>query len=441
MLGIDMLFIFLWVIQPYIWLKTTSFFDHKALKIKVFNFTILFIILFQYLGLPLLYFQLDQQRSIAVSDKFIVFQVFIFTSLTILSLLIGRKIGVYFSSTNLNKQLSSFAYQPRIRNISVTPIKLLGGFSVLILIIYINKIGLKNLAFSVVLGISDINNSSAQARSLMGNAFGGSYHWYKLFMRETLNFSLFFFYAMKLSENDEKFKYSSIFYLLLIASIFSAIMATEKGPILELLIGLFLIYILVKNKSALTFNKIIKISFLLFVPIIAMYLLFMNSSDLFAAISSPFSRILTGQIEPAYHYLEIFPKKIDFLLGRSLPNPRGIFPFEPYNLTKEVMVIVQGEKDGITGSMPTIFWGEMYANFGNTGVAIVPVFVGLYLYIIDSLINKIRLPYSIPLLVWSILHFKALSGTSLSNFLLDLDLIVVFGFTWLINKKLKYGSK
>ena len=34
------------------------------------------------------------------------------------------------------------------------------------------------------------------------------------------------------------------------------------------------------------------------------------------------------------------PKQIDFIWGRSFPNPGGLFPYEPYQLTKEVYNIV-----------------------------------------------------------------------------------------------------
>ena len=97
-----------------------------------------------------------------------------------------------------------------------------------------------------------------------------------------------------------------------------------------------------------------------------MYVYFKGSSSIWVGIQSGISRITTGQMSGLYHYLDIIPDQVDYLLGRSLPNPRGIFPWEHYRLTVEVMNIVHKglAEQGIVGSMPTFFWGEMYANFG-----------------------------------------------------------------------------
>ena len=47
----------------------------------------------------------------------------------------------------------------------------------------------------------------------------------------------------------------------------------------------------------------------------------MNIESLNSALFSVFSRTFTGQIQPAYHYLEFFPEIEPFLLGRSMTNP------------------------------------------------------------------------------------------------------------------------
>jgi len=134
------------------------------------------------------------------------------------------------------------------------------------------------------------------------------------------------------------------------------------------------------------------------------------------------SRAFAGQIQPLYHYLEIFPMKVDYLLGRSLPNPMGILPFEHYNLTVEVMNIVQPWhlEMGVVGTMPTFFWGEMYANFGYFGVVLPPLIVGVVVCLFADLLDRLRpSPLVIAVIVWFALHIKNLSATSLSNYLLD----------------------
>jgi len=77
---------------------------------------------------------------------------------------------------------------------------------------------------------------------------------------------------------------------------------------------------------------------------------------------------------------------------------------------------------GIVGSMPAVYWGEMYANFGMPGVLMSPFFVGLFLYWINSLIFTVKKgPLVIALFVWMIMHLKNISSSSLSNYLIFYD--------------------
>ena len=94
----------------------------------------------------------------------------------------------------------------------------------------------------------------------------------------------------------------------------------------------------------------------------------------------------------------------------------------------------QAELD-VVGSMPTVYWGEMYANFGLAGILVVPFFVGLFLYWINSLIYKIQQgPLVIALYVWLIMHLSNLSQSSLSGyfFFYDTYLIVTLFFYFII---------
>src|SRR5699024_4378745 len=141
-----------------------------------------------------------------------------------------------------------------------------------------------------------------------------------------------------------------------------------------------------------------------------------------------YSRIFTGQLTPAYFYLEIFPSKVDYLLGRSFPNPGGILPWEPYRLTVEVANYINPEllSSDVTGTAPTVFWGEMYANFGFLSIIISSVVVGVILYMFQYIVFK--LPFNsitIGLNTWLILEFQKLALTGLSSFLININLFVV----------------
>jgi hypothetical protein len=178
-------------------------------------------------------------------------------------------------------------------------------------------------------------------------------------------------------------------------------------------------------------TSIVKIFIALLFFLVIFYLNFMGSDNLLDAILQIFSRTFTGSIQPAYHYLEIFPNNEDFLFGRSFPNPMGIMPFEHYKLAEEVMnwKFTNLSELGIVGSMPTVFWAEAYANFGISGVFIVPFLLGIIVWIASYSVNKFEnTPFKVGLLVWLIIHFKGLSITGFSGYIFDFYLIFVIIF-------------
>lgn len=107
-------------------------------------------------------------------------------------------------------------------------------------------------------------------------------------------------------------------------------------------------------------------------------------------------------------------------MGRSFPNPGGILPIESYRLTEEMM------NPNDKGSMPTVFWAEAYANFGILGVIFVPFMIGVVLYAVYYMVDKIEnTPLKIGFFVWLMQHYKTLSTTGFSGFLIDFYLIML----------------
>tara|TARA_B100001939_G_C16876194_1_gene588772 strand:- start:562 stop:1089 length:528 start_codon:yes stop_codon:yes gene_type:complete len=172
----------------------------------------------------------------------------------------------------------------------------------------------------------------------------------------------------------------------------------------------------------------------------------MNSKNLLFGIERGISRIITGSMQPLYFYLEIFPEKVSFLGGRSFPNPGGIYPYESLSLTTMVHNIIFPEylEKGITGSSPTFFWGEMYANFGYLGIIFPPFFIGYLLYWFNKILLSLpKNPLVISFFIWIVLHYKNLAVSSLSSFIIDIKMIIVTSILILIisipNKfKIKY---
>ena len=130
-----------------------------------------------------------------------------------------------------------------------------------------------------------------------------------------------------------------------------------------------------------------------------------------------------------------FPYYHEYLLGRSFPNPGGLLPFEPFKLTVEIMDWKHPSlaSKGIVGTAPTVYWGEMYANFGWLGIIIPPFFVGFYLHILSNLISKIEnSPIKFGFLVWASMHYMHLSDTSLSGFIIDIMFAILLFVVFVI---------
>tara|TARA_B100000609_G_C17092046_1_gene369831 strand:- start:129 stop:650 length:522 start_codon:yes stop_codon:yes gene_type:complete len=169
-----------------------------------------------------------------------------------------------------------------------------------------------------------------------------------------------------------------------------------------------------------------------------------DTKGLLGAFESIYKRVLTGSLIPGYYYLEYFPHIEDFILGRSMPNPANLFPFESYNLTKEISLwaFPEDRKAGISGSMPAFFWGEFYANFGVLAALLGSAIIGFLLRIIDYAIdNRGNNPLIIALSSWVIIHFAELSSTGFTTYLLDVYLIfsTVVVFTLVIFQKLLFS--
>ncbi len=398
-------------------------------------FVLVGIYFYQYLGLPLLYFRMDPLRANDVTDSNLIFLVFLYTSATItlmvFGFIAGRKVCgkcAYIESEKL------VAYGVN----SIMPILYLTLICIAVLILYIRQIGYENIAFIAALNLVP-ENSIALMRSNMGNSFEGKYHWYYLFMNQILKFCVLTFFANLLlaprKRNTIFFVFSFIFLTV------SLVMATEKGPLANLLISLFLVYVIVKNKAIVPLKNILLLASSLIAILIIFYINFMGATSVSDAFLGVFSRSLTGQIQPAYHYLQFFPNHQEFLMGRSFTNPMGIFPFKSYNISQEVMAWYDSNQttSGIVGSMPTIYWGELYANFGIAGVLSLPFFVGFFLYWFNNkLLMLFPTPLLVGLLVWFMMYFYNLNGTSLTSFIFDIYsffvLVSFFVLTLIITK-------
>jgi oligosaccharide repeat unit polymerase len=392
---------------------------HNILTLSVPVFLIISMFVYAYAGLLPLYFGWDEYRySMGVQDRALIFQVLIFSIISIVGLLAG------FTYAKVVLKMNNFQKFDYIRQISRKELLVLVGliaFCFFVLFVYLSKVPTIALVVALSEGAS---SDSHLARSLMGNDFAGKYHWYSLVMHDLFNIVTFALFSAFLLTKRKIMLF--FFIIAFLGSSFAAVMATEKAPFAEILIGLLLVYGITLLKGKIPIKATIILLVVLFSSLTTFYIFFMGSADVFSAFGSIFSRALAGSIQPAYHYLEFFPEHQEFLMGRSFPNPGGILPIEPYRMTVEVMNWVNPTEHGIVGSMPTVFWGEAYANFGILGVMFIPFVIGVVVYTIYYLADKLEnTPIKIAFIIWLILHFKHLSIGGFSGFFMDIYLVLI----------------
>lgn len=400
-------------------------FDLFVIGMPQFVITALFF--FSYLGTLPLFMQWDAYRvSNGITDPWQVFKVMLFSSYTIVMVLFGSSFAKMFLPAPFQNKTINEIQMVRLEFYFLMAAILL----VLVVIFdYSNKIP----DFAIRVLFQDGIDAANVARSKMGNDFAGKYHWYYLVMHHFINiitFSLFVFYLKRKRKH-----YFLAFILSFFISTFTAVMAIEKGPFAWLIIGLFLTYVLVKNKGIYPIKKLFFLFLAVMLFLMTSYIYAMGTVNFSDAIMGVFSRAFAGSIEPAYHYFNFFPEQQDFLYGRTFPNPSGIFPFESFRYTVEVMNWVHPDilTTGVVGSAPAVFWTEAYANFGVLGVFFIPFFIGFLLQLVDCVFSFIvRTPLTTGLYVWLLLHYKDLSMTGFSGYLIDFYVIFVFAFFFVI---------
>lgn len=420
----DFLFVLGWSVLPVFWGILLRYAGLELLRPTIPSTLVAFLIVFQYLGLPILYFGLDDYRALYVTEKTIVLEVWALTSLSMTLVLVGCLIARAFTGTIFIGSSNPFAV-PNLTRYQYGVLIGFGLLSIWILYLYLDAVGFSNIALLAALhpgGQMDVG----LARSLMGNDFPGKYHWYRVFFYDVLMLIFSVFFTQFMRSGKTSYLMPLLFFGFFL--IFALTAAAEKGPFVNFIILVLLLYAATRFEGRLPARTLFIGLFAVMGSLSVLYRMFMAVEDWGDVLISIGSRILTGQIQPAYHYVDYIPKHRDWLYGSSFPNPVGIFPFEPVRLTVEVMNFALPEQlaTGVVGSMPTVFWGEMYANFSYAGVIASSILIGFSLYLLNKILFSLKPnPFLVPLYVYLIVHYKDLSGTSLSGFLLDLPLLMV----------------
>lgn len=394
---------------------------------------------FSYVGiLALFFFWNDYRVSLGINNKFKILELWGYSSLSLLLIVIVFFLLANVFNLKLNTSYKEIEDSGELNKSVKTSMFLLFIISIGVVLIYLSKIPSIPLIEQLKGASSD---ELALSRSEATNGFNGKLHWYRLFYSSVLTFLGYYTFAASLKKPS--IVNWSFFLISFAAASFTALMTTQKAPLVWFFIGLVSTYLITK-KTNIKLKTALILGITSFTALLFMYRRFMGLEErpILDVIQSIFSRAFTGQIGPAYFYLEMFPKHEEYLLGKSFPNPGGIFPWENFSITTEVMNYMNPAmiEAGVVGSAPTVFWADMYANFGVGGIILSSLLVGFILYLIQYYINKLEFnPIIIAYCSWLIVEAMTLSSTSLANFLLNIDLvfltIVVLGML-LLNQQI-----
>ena len=433
-------FLLSWIVFPIAWFKLLRFTDLSIKKFSIPQFLLIFIFLTNYIGLPILYFELDRFRLSEISNLEIIVNVFCFNSLAITFLIIGYIFGTFCAKSDLFfvNDSSDRIYKFSERRFYILFIFLFSIVSAT-LYFYVSSIGFQDLAITSL--ITSVNSlDPLMARSSM--AAINNAHWYELIFLHGLTFLTFIAISASIITKNKIIIAFSIASILLL--LFVAIISTQKGPILKVFMGFWIVYVFSKSKDEISLFSVISFGMIFAAIIILVYYLLSDlDSNFFEILLLVLSRIFTGFIQSTYYYLELFPGKIDWLLGTTFPNPGGILPFTPFNLTQEVMAWIAPNEIaiGIDGSSPAIYWAEVFANFNFWGIPIISFLIGFFLQTLHLFLYlRKNDPLHIAFYSWLMLHYMDLSITSLSNYLLDIKvtfilILFIISFFTLLNEK------
>jgi hypothetical protein len=154
----------------------------------------------------------------------------------------------------------------------------------------------------------------------------------------------------------------------------------ERYPVVKLLLYFFVITTFGVVRPGVTMATVWKgtAAFFGLVPGIAIvHHLLTHGPGWFANVSGRFwsamfsagwvlfvGRVVRGQVTGLYYAFEVFPRYVPFLMGRSLTNPRGLLPYEHVSFGYLVYDWHLKAPPGVRGSDPSVFFAEVYANFG-----------------------------------------------------------------------------
>ncbi|MGH7498870.1 MAG: oligosaccharide repeat unit polymerase [Gemmatimonadales bacterium] len=302
----------------------------------------------------------------------------------------------------------------------------LGALGTLLLYLYASQLSVIPL-IAILFGGED-QGVAAVLRNAATAGFQGHYWRYNVGMAYLLPFVSWYFLC-RLIDRSTRGALDWVGAIVFTGlSLFASVVSLQKAPLLTYLVMSFVVF-LKASRRRVNWRSLAVLGGLLLVPLPVLYTLFIGATNVSAAESVLLAlhRFFGGQIYPALWYLDVFPRQLDFLHGVGLPNPGGFLPFTPVAPAYEVWarIFPDLETAGLHGTANTVYFMEMYANFGIPGMYAIGPIAGAMAMLLSRWVESVRVPYvSVPLTALFMVACVRLALTDFTIFLFDLSLVI-----------------
>lgn len=278
---------------------------------------------------------------------------------------------------NFRREMQAFIEAPVSRDFTGISVKLSFGIFVFISLaitaIYI--MSLESIPIIDMIRNPSMADFLAKSREMATQKFRGKYHRYSFFFRTLLPYLTTVALAGYYHTKDKFWRRS--FPILFAISFFCLILDLQKAPVIFMMISLLYTWFILREKVEI--KNLVWFSLGSLVLLIVMYILIMGllAKDIQSVMWAITSRVLFAQTKGIWAAFRAFPNHHDYLMGTTLPNPMGIFPFKTFRANEYLFIKAFGKHAVVEGTAPTAYFTEFYYNFGYLPM-IASMFLGAF---------------------------------------------------------------
>ena len=380
-------------------------------------------LILSYAGFPFMVFEFVSSAAwINVTDSSVIVLTWFYSAVSLLLVVTGIVIAKHILKidTATKKSISNNM------NVSIVAVIILCLISGISLLIYLQNV--PSVALFDYLEYGDEANT-ALSRSNATNALSNAWR-YQFFTKHITPFLSYATLAALVMTARKRYLF--VFAIAFILSSFATVMNFTRSAFPIYFSSVLFVYILSKNISIS--SRIIIVGLFIVTPFLLYIFAVIAKTDIVSAIRLVVERLLAGTPEAAYFYVMIFPNILDYLNGLSLPNPGGILPFEHFRVSVFVSQYIWsfaavyggGPPEGVVGSAPAMFWTEMYANFGLSGIIISSLIFGGVLWTVHAYVSRLPAhPIVYALITYIAFYIRPVSTSFLSNIMVPVEPIIV----------------